>query len=512
MNRDHFIGFCAGTIFPLLAYVALYSFSWWRKRARAGRLKNLRVVVALIILATFLLVAGADAQVIRLRSGGGSGGVATAVTPGVTTVTGCQNLVLFGDASQLLNCDADLGFLTDTLTVTKIGSTTLTGTNVATGRTTFGTAADAANAVDAGETAGRVSFEGSTADAFETRFGATDPTVGDGVILLPNLAAATTDTLVTLALAQTLTNKTLTSPTLTTPAIGVASGTSATLSSLTSGRVATVGTAGLLQDDADLTFSGTRTTTTDLTVTNFPTFSAGTATRVPFFGVAGVVTDDADMTFATDTLTTTNHMFGSGVIGTPSIGWSADNDGTGTGFYRPNANQIGVVNDGALRWLFNSTAYIPNNDLASTFGAAANRLKDIFTGNSLQGGNTKTLTETTATEFVRVAVPQTAGANYAGGTAIWTAYASDGTDSQSIHGESKFSAVNKAGTETCSAIIDSQTLVAASAGTLTCTITCVTGLTDLVGLAANCTSSLVQTTLSLVWSVSMAKVNTVTPQ
>jgi len=62
-----------------------------------------------------------------------------------------------------------------------------------------------------------------------------------------------------------------TSPTLTTPNIGAATGTSLTLSSLTSGRVPYATTAGLLTDDADLTFatdtlSFTKGITTDLNV------------------------------------------------------------------------------------------------------------------------------------------------------------------------------------------------------------------------------------------------------
>jgi hypothetical protein len=121
----------------------------------------------------------------------------------------------FAGTAGILTDDSDCTFATDTLTCTKIGSTTLSGTNVATGDTTFGSAAGAADAVDLGETAGRITFEGATADAFEGRLGWTDPTVGDQVILLPNLAAATTDTLVTLAAIQTLTGKTYSAPALT---------------------------------------------------------------------------------------------------------------------------------------------------------------------------------------------------------------------------------------------------------------------------------------------------------
>lgn len=54
-----------------------------------------------------------------------------------------------------------------------------------TGDATFGTAAAAANAIDIGETAGQVTYEGATADAFETRVSVTDPTA-DNLITWPN--------------------------------------------------------------------------------------------------------------------------------------------------------------------------------------------------------------------------------------------------------------------------------------------------------------------------------------
>lgn len=202
-----------------------------------------------------------------------------------------------------------------------------------------------------------------------------------------------------------------------------------------------------------------------------------------------------------------------GAAGAPSIAFSSDADGTGTGFYRSSANNIAVAVDGTARWIFApGSAFTPNADFNNTFGSATLRLKDIFAGNSIQGGNVKTLTEGAATEFVRIGVPQTAGSNFGDAVAEWTAYATDATDMQVIRGQSKVAFLNKAGTETCSAVQDEQTAAAVSAGTLTCAITCVVGLTDQVGIAANCTSSLTQTTLSLTWRVDMAKVNTVTAQ
>lgn len=64
--------------------------------------------------------------------------VAPSVTPGTTTVTGCQNRVIFGDNSSVLNCEAALGYTasTDTLTPTiitlPVGSAAATSINFGT--------------------------------------------------------------------------------------------------------------------------------------------------------------------------------------------------------------------------------------------------------------------------------------------------------------------------------------------------------------------------------------------
>lgn len=93
----------------------------------------------------------------------------------------------------------------------QIGATTnsagalVTSTGLHTGRHTYGSAADAANAVDLNLVAGCVVFEGSGADAHEARLCATNATVGDGTFNLPDAAAAATKTIGVLELAQTWT-------------------------------------------------------------------------------------------------------------------------------------------------------------------------------------------------------------------------------------------------------------------------------------------------------------------
>jgi hypothetical protein len=127
------------------------------------------------------------------------------ITTQVTNSSLTSGRVPIASTGGLMADDADLTFATDTLTATKIAGTTLTGTNLATGRTTFGTAADALSTLDLGETAGCVTMEGATADAFESRLCATDPTVGDQTFNLPNLGAAASDTLASLTAVNVFT-------------------------------------------------------------------------------------------------------------------------------------------------------------------------------------------------------------------------------------------------------------------------------------------------------------------
>jgi hypothetical protein len=156
----------------------------------------------------------------------------------------------------------------------------------------------------------------------------------------------------------------------------------------------------------------------------------------------------------------------------------------------------------------------PEADDSVTLGVAATKYSTSYVSRSIQGSKSKALTESSATSFVRIAVPQTAGANYGGGSAVYTIYSTDGTDSQSLNGDIRWAMVNKAGTESCSIGEVGTPVLAESTGasTLTCTFTCATAAADTVDISANCVSSLVQTTFTAQYRLNMPQPNTVTPQ
>lgn len=124
----------------------------------------------------------------------------------------------------------------------------------------------------------------------------------------------------------------------------------------------------------------------------------------------------------------------------------------------------------------------------------------------------KDLTEGAATVVVQIGVPQTAEANFADGVVDYLVVAWDATNTQSLRGSSYLAAVNEGGTEACTVGAIGTTIDSTPTGTLSCTPTCVVGLTDAVQFALNCTSSLTQTALKAVVRVDRLQGNTVLGQ
>lgn len=143
--------------------------------------------------------------------------------------------------------------------------------------------------------------------------------------------------------------------------------------------------------------------------------------------------------------------------------------------------------------------------------------KEANVNRAIQGSKTKALTDgAAAAAFVRIAVPQTVGSNYAGGDVVWTAFAADATPhTQSLSGRLTFTSINNAGTEVCA--VDPTAAVTApnanSSGTLACTFSCASNAADTIDLMATCDTSLgTPTALSLLYRLDMPQPNTVTPQ
>lgn len=113
-------------------------------------------------------------------------------------------------------------------------------------------------------------------------------------------------------------------------------------------------------------------------------------------------------------------------------------------------------------------------------------------------GKYTTLTEATATAFLRINIPT---GEVAGGEIVVTVEANDATDFQARTLRLIWAAVNKAGTTTVT-ISTPEEVVAVSAGTLTATITAVDAGSGNVDFKADATSSLTQTVLRANFQVS----------
>lgn len=160
-------------------------------------IKLFKATIGLVLGCLFGLIifsptALADIVVIGQSAGGSS--IGSPVTGGTAT------RVLFVDGSGNLAGDADLTFSTDTLTVTKVVSS---GVGLFSGAVTFGSAADAANAIAFNETAGQITWEGAAADTAEHRLAVTVNAGFDTLTTIP--ATGATQTVMVLENAQTIT-------------------------------------------------------------------------------------------------------------------------------------------------------------------------------------------------------------------------------------------------------------------------------------------------------------------
>lgn len=225
----------------------------------------------------------------------------------------------------------------------------------------------------------------------------------------------------------------------------------------------------------------------------------------PAQGDITLVPSGTDRVFDGTTRVTGPLLLSNGSAAAPSAGWYADADGSGTGFFRSSANVTAVSSNGTSVWLWGTTGnFLPTTNNANDLGGSSNNVRDFFLAKSMQGGSTKTLTESAATGFVTVAVANSTGV---AGRVAYTIRASDATNTQAVTGELFFSCVaTAAGVVTCGSISDQHTQNPVSSGTLTNTMTNTTAA-NAVTLLANSVSSLTQTTLRIDYRVELFGTN-----
>jgi hypothetical protein len=174
---------------------------------------------------------------------------------------------------------------------------------------------------------------------------------------------------------------------------------------------------------------------------------------------------------------------------------------TGTGTQRSiviNGLQTTIAVAGSNKWLFSSTSLGPTGNNAQDLGTTANQVKSAYIATSIQGSQTKTLTETSATGFVTITVPSSGGC---AGYVDYTVFAADATNTQLVSGMLFFSAAaTSGGTVTAAAVSDQHTLNPVTAGTLSNAMTSTTAANSIT-LLSNAASSLTQTTLEIRYRV-----------
>jgi hypothetical protein len=200
-------------------------------------------------------------------------------------------------------------------------------------------------------------------------------------------------------------------------------------------------------------------------------------------------------------------LFPAGTAASPSIAYSGDTD---TGFVF-GSNAVYLVAGGAAKATVLTTGLGPGATAANDLGTSTSVWRSLYLGTSSYGSSAKTLTESSATIFAKVAVAS--GSSWSG-TIIYEIKANDATDFQTLGGVLSVQAVNKAGTITCQVAEAAPAVPVAltSAGTLTNTMTCADAGSNVLNILANSVSSLTQTFLSIGHRADTTDVVTYTPQ
>ena len=126
---------------------------------------------------------------------------------------------------------------------------------------------------------------------------------------------------------------------------------------------------------------------------------------------------------------------------------------SGAGTYAASLSITGWDNVQLPTTFITGAAVYPPTGTTTLLGDDTKRWTPYFSNayvkTSIQDSNFKALTDNVATQFVSVAIPQTAGSNYAGIEISYTIFCKDATNFAVEHGRVDLSCVNAAGTESC---------------------------------------------------------------
>lgn len=171
---------------------------------------------------------------------------------------------------------------------------------------------------------------------------------------------------------------------------------------------------------------------------------------------------------STSTMLTMLQQYGDTYLGAPG---GVTIDGTSVTI----GSAANVVNIGAafgVRWTVPSTGHFtPAADNTYDIGTPSAKVKDGYFSTSIQGTRTKTLTDTVATDFVTIAIPNNTSV---GGTIEYTITYTSGGNQEIESGVLAFAGQNEAGTEAAS-VSAVGTALQLPAGTMTNVFAVTTG-------------------------------------
>ena len=193
--------------------------------------------------------------------------------------------------------------------------------------------------------------------------------------------------------------------------------------------------------------------------------------------------------------------------------------GPGTGLVSPASHILALRNATDLQTFYVHRTWTSDTNFAA-LAITGNEIKPASAGAtagsaglySIQGSYSKTLTDAAAAaSFTRIAVTSN---SYEGGELLWVATSTDATDYRALTGRTRFSAVNKAGAETCDIAAAGTDLLESSNGNaLACTWTCANVAADTIDLQVTCTDNTAgDQTIAMRGRLDLPIPATVTPQ